>query len=501
MAKKGTLVFLTLALLLVPGWLSYLYISKQESSFVDRNFRFLAFWSKELDEIVEEYKHHIEYIISTSLKNEDGLDNFKREFKKLNRKFEGELIWVSICPEFQKLEPQAIVNDQPRISAQLFSENKDLLRLTYSRKREKSRFICEDTVQVDLSISKVFPQLITHQNFFSDVIVFDSETGKIHFQENPSLYKIDDFRDVIAQRSDTGGFFSFFSNNSETTDVQGDKSSSSTPPLKDLLQNPTHRRVTIGDISYELFTQPVVLPELTLEKQTHYKQTKAVPARLILAGIVKTEKFQSEYRAIPHTWLLLFLFFVLLGLLSLPVIHLWFMDSREPLSPIHVFSLLIACVSGTALITLFFLDVVWFHNVRHSLDEQLRKTAEIIKVAFENKLEKTVNLLRAYDDSDDFEKDFAYVTEGEYFHSSDLSYHHFCAAEANLKCGGYSKEDRWVARKEYPYLCNENNKKAFPHHCDYDSVFWVDPDKNVRITWITKPEFYLQTFKCFLSAS
>ena len=169
------------------------------------------------------------------------------------------------------------------------------------------------------------------------------------------------------------------------------------------------------------------------------------------------------------------------------------MDSRELLSHIHVLSLLIACVSGTALITLFFLDVVWFHNVRHSLDEQLRKTAEIIKVAFENKLEKTVNLLRAYDDSDDFEKDFAYVTEGEYFHSSDLSYHHFCAAEANLKCGGYSKEDRWVARKEYPYLCNENNKKAFPHHCDYDSVFWVDPDKNVRITWITKPEFYLQT--------
>ena len=80
MAKKGTLVFLTLALLLVPGWLSYLYISKQESSFVDRNFRFLAFWSKELNEIVEEYKHHIEYIISTSLKNEDELDNFKREF-------------------------------------------------------------------------------------------------------------------------------------------------------------------------------------------------------------------------------------------------------------------------------------------------------------------------------------------------------------------------------------------------------------------------------------
>ena len=236
-----------------------------------------------------------------------------------------------------------------------------------------------------------------------------------------------------------------------------------------------------------------MLPELTLKKQTHYKQTKDVPARLILAGLVKTEKFQSEYRAIPHTWLLLFLFFVLLGLLSLPIISLRFMDSREPLSRIYVFSLLVACVSGTALITLFFLDVVWVHNVRDSSDDQLKKTAENIKAVFEDELEKTVNLLRAYDDSDDFEKDFAYVTEGEYFHSSDLSYHHFCAAEANLKCSGYPKEDRWVARKEYPYLCNENNKKAFPYHCDYEQVFWVDPHKKVRITWTTQPEFYLQT--------
>ena len=109
------------------------------------------------------------------------------------------------------------------------------------------------------------PCLITEQAF-SDLIVFDLETETVHFQKDTSLYRIDDFRDIVFPRSDTGGLFSFFSDNSESKGGRKDKTGSSTPPLKDLLQNPTHRQITIGDISYELFTQPVVLPKLILQK-------------------------------------------------------------------------------------------------------------------------------------------------------------------------------------------------------------------------------------------
>lgn len=243
-----------------------------------------------------------------------------------------------------------------------------------------------------------------------------------------------------------------------------------------------------------------MLPQLTIEKETNYGQTTA-PARLILAGLVKTEKFQSEYRAIPPTWLLLFLFFVLLGLLSLPIIHLGSMDYRERLRSIHVFSLLVACVAGTGLITLLFLDLVWLNNVRDNLNEQLKETADGIKEVFKDELEKTLGLLRAYDQSDDFEDDFNCVTQGKDCPVSYFTYPHACAEESNRKCGWGSKEDkdRWVARKEYPYLCNENNKKAFPYHCDYDHVVWVDPDKKARITWTTKPEYYHETSKVSLA--
>ena len=526
MAKKATLGFSTLALLLVIFGAYYLYLSERESYFIDRNFRLLALWSKKISETVDEYKYHFQYMISefSQVKDEsfqcpkdenekcdckkNSREKFECEFENkfetvLAKKFEGKLISVQTCPKLEGLEQNKFVNDQPRITAQLSSRNEDLLGLIYEKKRHQPFMECKDTVKADLSISKVTSHLITDQAFddaviteevFSDVIIFDSKTGKVHFhanhaQANHALFRIDDFRDIVAQRSDTGGIFSFFSNNSKTTDIQNGKSGSATPPrLKDLLQSPTHRRIAIGDISYELFTQPVVLPGLTLKKQTNYRQKSDIPARLILAGLVKTEKFQSEYRAIPHTWLLLFLFFVLLGLLSLPIIHLGFMDHHESLRPIAVLSLLVTGVFGTALITIFFLDVVWLNNVRHSLDEQLEQTAKNIKVAFKDEIEKTVRQLVAYDRSDDFEKDFACVTQGENCPVTYLAYPHDCAEESNRKCGGTSKEDRWVARKKYRYECN---KKSNNENCDL--FFWIDQEKHMRITWYTKPEYYLQT--------
>ena len=584
MAKKATLGFSTLALLLVVFGAYYLYVSEREAYFVDRNFRLLALWSNKLSEMVEEeFKHQFQYIISVSSENDDEQDTcgktklqqecqpiqclenankegddkppflcrFIEEFEKQNEQLEKKLILVSICPESKSLERSKFFNEQPSIKAQLFPNDKDRLRLTYEReyerkseeaqqlckktvykngrcKGEKCKSIGKETIQVDLSISKLLRRLVTDQAFndtiitehaFSDVIVFDSETGTVHFQANHSQanhssFRLDDFRDLVAQRPDTSGLFSFFSESSETTKIENNKSGSSKSlPLKDLLQNPTHQQMIIGDISYELFTQPIVLSELTIKKQTHYKQLviatdvgateltlqhykKDDPARLILAGFVKTEKFQSEYRAIPHTSLLIFLLFVLLGLLSLPIIHLGFMDAHERLSRIHVFSLLVTCISGTALLTLLLLDVVWLNNVRHNLDEQLKETAQHIKKTFSYELTQSLNLLHAYDHSEAFEEDFNWATEGGNY--LDI-YRHPYAGESNRTYGGTSKKDRWVARKEYPYLCNEKHKRIFPYHCDYDPVFWVDRNKNVRIIWTPRPEYYFQTSKVSLA--
>jgi len=526
MAKKVSLIFLTLGLVLVTGGGYYLYLSERESYFIDRNFRLLALWSKKIGETANEYKDHFQYMISEFLENDyeltqckknssskdsteecDYKNNSREKFKdkfenELSRNFEGKLISVSVCTKHERLEQNDFVNDQSRITAQLSSKDEDLLHLIYEKKKQESNQACQDTVEVDLSISEIIRHLITKQAFddvviteevFSDVIIFDSKTGKVHFQanhsqKNHSIFRIDDFRDIIAQRPDTRGFFSFFSSNSNPTDVRNVKPDSSTPPaLKDLLQSPTHRRITIGDISYELFTQPVVLPGLTLKEQTNYRHKSDIPARLILAGLVKTEKFQSEYRAIPHTWLLLFLLFVLLGLLSLPIIHLAFMYHHEPLRPIAVLSLLFTCVFGTALITLFFLDVVWLNNVRTKLDDQLKETAENIRDIFKDDLQKSLDRLREYDHSITFMRDFTCVTQDE---NCPFIYHHACAADDDCTSDGKLNDDKWVARKNYPVQCDNKN-------CDL--FFWTDQNKKVRITWNTGSEYFLETSQVSLA--
>ena len=240
MAKKATLGFSTLALLLVIFGAYYLYLSERESYFIDRNFRLLALWSKKISETVDEYKYHFQYMISEFSENQGGPSQctkdenekydckknarekfegkFKNKFEKvLAKKFEGKLISVQTC----KLEGPAqnkFVNDQPRVTAIISSRNKDLLSLIYEKNRQECQQGDKDTAKADLSISKVTSHLITDQAFddaviteevFSDVIIFDSKTGKVHFhanhaQANHALFRIDDFRDIVAQRSDTG---------------------------------------------------------------------------------------------------------------------------------------------------------------------------------------------------------------------------------------------------------------------------------------------------------
>ena len=564
-AKTSLLAFLTLALLLGVVWaVYYLYISDRESSFIDQNFRLLALWSDEISRTVDEYKYDFQYRISKSIDNEDASSEhgkkhsqqrshpshceknvspeglykdcdclkdtdttfrkfkcrFEKEFKGLAKNFEGQLTLVSVSRKPKDLAPNQFVDNQPHIKAQVSPKDKDSLRLTYSEERKK--YQSAETynlfeIEVDLSISKIITPFINKLGF-DNVIVFNSKTGKVHFQEDHFLLRIDNFYDIVAQRPDTEGGFPFFSNRSGTTDGQNGTEGFSPPSWEDLLQNPTHRQMTIGDISYELFTQPVVLPGLPPPKQTHDKHTNDVQTRLILAGLVETDKFQSEYRAIPHTWLLSLLFFVLLGLLALPIIHLGLMDPREPLGPTTILSILFTCVVGTAMIALLFLDVVWLNNVRHSLDNQLEITATEIKKKFGTRLEDTLVLLSKQDCSEEFEKDFTWVTTSQNNDADACATRDVCQRDcpedaagkpgvkfgdnpyddtpSHYASGGKSNKDTWIARTN---LDQWNNPCAKDSGKFCDLFFWVDSDKRFRITWTTKDTPYLQTSNVFLA--
>ena len=319
MAKKATGVLLILVLLLgVLGAIYHLYISNRESSFIDRNFRLLALWSHELSNKVDQYKYDFQYRSSVALSKEDKSaecgkpdsqetnplpqcpenvfpedpnkkcdcsknpdDKFKKAFKKefetLSENYEGQFTLVSVSRKDKTLNSNntKVVDKRPHITVQLPSKDEASLRLKYSEKRTKCPTVCKDNafeiinVQADLSISKIISPLIAEQAFddvFDNIIVFNSKTGKVHFQKDHFLFRIDNIYDIIVRRSDADGFFSVFSRNSASADTWNNEPGSSTRhSLEALLQNPTHRHIAIGESSYEFFTQPVVLPGLSLK--------------------------------------------------------------------------------------------------------------------------------------------------------------------------------------------------------------------------------------------
>ena len=179
---------------------------------------------------------------------------------------------------------------------------------------------------------------------------------------------------------------------------------------------------------------------------------------------------------------------MLLGLVSLPVIHLGLMEYRESLRPVTMVAILFTCVVGTAMITLFFLDTTWLGNVRHSLDNQLKTTADGIKKKFGTETRNTLDRLRRYDESGALEDDFKCVPQGE----NDPDIDQKTCAEEN-RTYGKSASGGWVARKEYPEVCDKDSGKF----CDL--VFWVDQEKNSRITWNTGSKFHLQTAEVSLA--
>jgi len=498
LAKKSTLTFLTIGLLLMTGGGYYLHVLDQESYLISRNFRLLALWSKELTEKVSDYKNHFQYIISASNQKEsyqdwdcsqgspikiglavpDSRETENRSSrhapcpqKKMNAQSFKELVEeMGIKPKLTlvsgQLSDNTIAVDLLEFSTELRAN--DTLRLQYeepnhTRTNQKENGQAHQSkFEAELSFPQLVDLIVT-ENIFDDLIIFDS-TGKVHFQQNPSQFKFDNIHNLISRDTSTSFWDSLFSGSpSNPYEQQGPTNGSSSGAGRSL-PHPTHRQITEGSISYELFTQPVLLPKFTVG---HEGKAKGSSPRLILAGLVDSEKFQSRAYAIPYTWLLIFIFFVLFGFLSLPIIRLNLMDHRERLTPFNIVSLLLTSLVGTALLTVFCLDAMVFIKTRESLNTNLQKTAQGIKHRFDEELSAILTQLHHYNNSATLKEDFTFIRESPF---------------------------DWTARQQIENPCRGITAESHEGLCypDYDVVFWVNPNNKVKINWTRDAEPYLQ---------
>jgi hypothetical protein len=485
----GTLLFI-----FASGALFYMYVSQNYAYLVERNFRLLATWSKELRETYENNLQSIKFRL-TEIQIEKGnrltsrsvvspatakgpiLQDFEDiTFQPLyfedgpsskentgngTRPFEqnpiqeklGKLPYVRIdqAPkDSQNLAPPSpltfglnLQTDTPTTPEEPAKENDSEAILTAS-----------------FALDRLIKTIVT-EPVFNDVLLVDP-TGLIVYQRNPSSFRFFHLRNLLHNQRVESGWW---------TEVLKKSGVDSNKPIDDKNLNeaiqsivPAHVQVTLGGTDYEIFMQAVVFPG----PNDRNSGSVSNPTPWILCGLLPTSTFRDQYLSVPFTILLLFIFLLVSALLILPLLSLVLMSPRERLSRFSVGTLLVTNILGAGVGTFFVLDLSFYRQTTSFLNERLQTIAETTHEAFQLQLDRLVWQLNTFD------------RKIEELH--------------DLKRLSNSNDSKaWLARVALPDPCvkdqAETSQLCFP---DYSVAFWVDGEGMLRETWSPGQRPYVQ---------
>ncbi|NIR69898.1 hypothetical protein GWN75_02865 [candidate division KSB1 bacterium] len=124
-----------------------------------------------------------------------------------------------------------------------------------------------------------------------------------------------------------------------------------------------------------------------------------------LCGLIRTALFNSQVRAISYTYIILFVCLLLLVILSLPLIKLWYMGSREKLRIADVLILTITAILGTATLTFLLLDQKEYSRLSQVMDKQLELFADEIEKNLLDELTQAYKQLKTFAQQEAIPKD------------------------------------------------------------------------------------------------
>jgi len=160
--------------------------------------------------------------------------------------------------------------------------------------------------------------------------------------------------------------------------------------------------IEIGGTGYKLFSQPVMFPVLNMEgienkDEQGYMQAVSLEAWTI-AGFIEQEQFYSLTRYISISWIILFFYLVFLVLVGLPFIKLWYMGGHERLKRRDVFLLVFCTMLGVAVGVLGLLDITYYTEIKHDLDQKLEAVAAEVEHQFLNELQASYLQLKEFEE-------------------------------------------------------------------------------------------------------
>lgn len=298
----------------------------------------------------------------------------------------------------------------------------------------------------------------TKERLFDEVLVAEQETGRVIFERGPSGLNVVSLDSLL---NDKGGKLE----------------------LKLSDQSSSVVNVQLAGTDYRLFLQPVRLTVFAKDD----KDRQGV--RWVVCGLTRNDHFRDETFAVSYTVLIIFVFGVVLAVLSWPLLKLKLMGPKDRLRRADLGLTVVSALLGTAIISFLLLDLHTYVSLEDKLDGQLAELSAQIKSNFETELRSALSQL------EEFNKDILTLPPKQETEAVRELKDPRRAAAAKLK----SKNNQSRSLSAQPnLLALEGNsdrdrlagtldwrKADYPY---FNNATWTDPDGQQRIKWTTRDD-------------
>lgn len=279
----------------------------------------------------------------------------------------------------------------------------------------------------------------TRERLFDEVLVAEQETGKVIFQRGPAGLTVLTLDSLLNSK---GGKLEL---------KLADQSSS-------LLD------VQIAGADYKLFLQPV---RLTLSSFTDPDRQGV---RWVVCGLTRTDHFRDETFAVSYNVLIIFVFVVLLAVLSWPLLKLKLMGPKDRMRRFDLGLTLFSALMGTALVTFILLDAHASISLDNMRDTQLKDLSKEIQTNFRTELGSALDQLGRVNSkiADEMAKQAG--ASGD----SGLGSTDSCTPSWSRRMNTLADQVNWE---------KETDPDPYPY---FNAVTWTDATGQQQIKWTTQ---------------
>lgn len=212
----------------------------------------------------------------------------------------------------------------------------------------------------------------SQQDQFQNILIAEAETARVILQYDTSQVRLASVDKLNA--ANTAG---------------------KTINLRDISQTSNMAEVSLAGDNYRVFSHPLKLSFAV-------PSTNAPSTTWIVAGLIKSDSFQSEAwsLSIPYTMLIIVGFVVAVIVFSWPFLKLVLVGPKDRFRTHDVYLLVFATMFVLAVVTAFGLYVFIYRSVERQMDGQVKTLARDLKINFQAELKDALQQLNTFSDNE-----------------------------------------------------------------------------------------------------